>query len=360
MDNWFDRANSYNYYNDVELMNKKKRHHYIPKFYLKRFSNNTDGKFLSLYNINNKKFIHKAPIKSQAYENYLYGENDDIENALAVLEGKVARMFYYWTEERILYPPPKNTDAFKILMQFILYQAFRTPSSGIKVMKMLNEGLKAILKETYPHFAENEEDWTLVHENPVLLGFIKSIEHLHLLEFLDCKFLLNLSPLHFVTSDTPVIFYNQLLEQADNYVGATALVSKGLQVFYPIHPRLMICLYDPIVYDFGNECDGYYSTESVREVHQLNALQLANCESQLFFDELISEAYISELFKQFDEYRGTSKNINQCIDYDNRRALLIGSEEIRIGLNLNFFKLKVNPNDFKLQISPLRHPSFLR
>lgn len=84
-------------------MADKKRHHYIPRFYLKRFSINNDGKSLGLYNLKNKKFIQNAPLKSQAYENFLYGEDDEIENALAEMENTVAKMFYYWTEEKLLY-----------------------------------------------------------------------------------------------------------------------------------------------------------------------------------------------------------------------------------------------------------------
>ena len=341
-------------------MVKKKRHHYIPRFYLKRFSVKNEGKFLGLYNLNNRKFIQNAPLKSQAYENFLYGEDDEIENALAEMEGRVAKMFYYWTEEKLLYPPPTETNGFKLLKRFILYQAFRTPKSGNDIMAMLNQGLKTVVKEFKPDLWESLKDGTLVHENPVLLGLIHSIEHEHLLGFLDCKFLVNLSLLPFVTSDAPVILYNQLMEQADNYMGATGFVAKGLQIFYPIHPRLMICLYDSSVYDFGDGCENCCSTESIEEVHQLNGLQLANCKSQLFFDDLISEEYVIELCKHFEEYRGTSKNINRIINQGNRKFFLTSSEDIHIGLDLDFFKLKVDPNDFKNEITPLRHPSLER
>ena len=87
-------------------MTKKKKHHYIPRFYLKRFSVNNEGKIIGLYNHKNKIFIQRAPLKHQACENFLYGEDDEIENALAEMENDVARMFYYWTEEKLLYPPP--------------------------------------------------------------------------------------------------------------------------------------------------------------------------------------------------------------------------------------------------------------
>ncbi|WP_163409014.1 DUF4238 domain-containing protein [Flavobacterium ajazii] len=339
-------------------MVKKKKHHYIPRFYLKRFSNNNEGKFLGLYNLNNKKFIQNAPLKSQAYENFLYGEDDEIENALAEMESNVARMFYYWTEEKLLYPPPIESNGFKLLKRFILYQAFRTPKSGNDIMERLNQGMKAVVKELRPDLWKNMKDAVLEHKNPVLLGLIHSIEYEHLLDFLDCKFLVNLSLLPFITSDAPVIIYNQLMEQAGNYKGATGLVAKGLQIFYPINPRLMICLYDSSVYDFGNGCNNCCSTESIEEVHQLNGLQLINSKSQLFFDDLISEEYIIELCKHFEKYRGTSKNIHQFINMGTRKLLYMSSEDIHINLKLDCFKLKVDSNKFKNNIVPLRHTSF--
>ncbi len=336
----------------------KKRHHYIPKFYLRRFSVNNNGRSLGLYNLDNKKFIQNAPLKSQAYENFLYGEDDEIENALAEMENTVAKMFYYWTEKKLLYPPPVETNGFKLLKRFILYQTFRTPKSGNEIMKGLNQGLKTVVQEFEPDLWESFKDGTLVHENPVLLGLFHAIKHEQLLDFLDCKFLVNLTLLPFVTSDVPVILYNQLMEHADNYMGSTGLVVKGLQIFYPIHPRLMICFYDSNVYDFG---DGYInccSTESIDEVHQLNGLQLINSNSQLFFGDSISEEYITELLNHFEKYRKTTKNINQIINQGSRKFFFTSSEDAHIDLSLDFFKLKVNPNDFKNEIVPIRHPSF--
>jgi|SRR6218665_1350145 len=339
-------------------MAKKKRHHYIPRFYLKRFSNNNEGNFLGLYNLNNKKFIQNAPLKSQAYENYLYGEDDEIENALAQMESNVARMFYYWTEEKLLYPPPTESNGFKLLKRFILYQAFRTPKSGDNTMETLNEGLKTVVKEFKQDLWNKIKDGTLVHENPVLLSLLHSAEYEHLLNYLECKFIVNLSLLPFITSDSPVIFYNQLMEKAGSYISATGLVAKGLQIFYPIHPRLMICLYDPTVYNLGNSSEGCCSTESVAEIHQLNGLQFINCKSQLFFNDFISEEYVKELKNHYRDYKGKKRKINQIINRDSRKYFYMGSEDTTINLDLDFFALKVNPNDYKDEIAPLRHPSF--
>lgn len=339
-------------------MSKKKKHHYVPRFYLKRFSANNEGKFLGLYNLENEVFIEKAPLKNQACKNHLYGKDDEIENALASMESEVAKMFYYWTEERLLFPPPPETNGFKLLKQFILYQSYRTPKSGIDITKTINQSLKKVIKEFKPDLWKSFKDSTLIYENPELLGLLNSVKHINLLNFLDCKFLVNLSLLPFITSDAPVIYYNQLMEKAGNYVGATGLVAKGLQIFYPIHPRLMICLYDPKVYDFGDGNEDCSATESIEEVHSLNGLQLINSQSQLFFNQNISKEYIIELSNNYKEYRQSSKNINEIIKQGNRKFLFTSSESAHIDLELSFFKLKINPLNFKNEIAPIRHSSF--
>jgi hypothetical protein len=341
-------------------MARKKRHHYIPRFYLKRFSVNSEGKFIGLYNHINNVFVQEAPLRHQAYKNFLYGEDDEVENALAEMENNVAKMFYYWTEEKLLIPPPLESNGFKLLKRFILYQAFRTPKSGNELMQSLNEGLKTVLKEFKKDLWKQMEGGSFVHENPVLLSLINSIKHENLLNHLDCKFLVNLSELPLITSDAPVILYNQLMEAADNYVGATGLVAKGLQIFYPIHPRLMVCLYDSTVYDLGNGCANCCSTESIDEIHQLNALQFINSEAQLFFDEIVSKDYIKELCKQYGEYRNGAKNVNTLVNSGSKKFFFTGTKDAHINLNLDFFKILVNPKDYQNEIAPLRHPSFTR
>ena len=338
-------------------MSKKKKHHYIPRFYLKRFSIGETGKNISLYNHKNKIFINAAPIKHQGCENYLYGEDEVIENALAKMESEVAKMFYYWTEEKLLYPPPKGTNGYILLKRFIIYQANRTPSSGRQIEDSVNESMKTMLKAYQPNLWQKLKDNTIGFNNPVLKALIGAIENEKLLDFLDFGFVVNLSLLPFVTSDSPVVLYNQLMEKAGNYIGATGLVAKGLQVFYPIHPRLMICLYDSNVYEFNNGENDCGSTESIDEVHQLNSLQIINSDTQIFFNDFVNKEYAELLFEENESYRNDFKNINTIFTREGRNFFFMSSKDPHINLSLDFFKLKVNPKDFNREIAPLRHPS---
>ena len=338
-------------------MNKRKNHHYVPRFYLKRFSINGDGKIIGLYNHISKIYKCNAPIKHQASAAYLYGTDDVIESELEKLETTIAKLFYYWTEEKILVPPPPNSNAYSILKRFILYQLYRTPKSGNDTMRSINEGFQAILPFVKSDIKVEYEKIEIVNKSPVILSLLYSSEYEFLLNFLDCKFIVNLSSISFITSDSPVILYNQYLERFGVYMGATGLPVKGLQIFYPIHPRLMICLFDPKVYDCGKS-ENCISTEKEDDVNQLNILQCLNSEQQLFFDETISKKYIENIVAEKED-KPPAKNINSILRTpDNRAFLLLSSEGIKIDLDLSFFKIICGVRS--LEVSPLRHPSLER
>lgn len=321
-------------------MSKRKNHHYVPRFYLKRFSHSNEGLLIGLYNLKNKIFIKKAPVKHQASSDYLYGKDDEVESELSKLESNISKLFYYWTEEKLLIPPPENSNGLTILKRFILYQIFRTPKAGEDVNKSSDKALKILSKNIFPEMWEEIKDSKLQHSEPALLALLNCVDKEHTLDFLSCKFLVNLSDLPFITSDAPVVLYNQLMENCDNYVGATGLTSKGLQIFYPIHPRLMICLFDSNEYDYGTtDC---ISTKLVEDSHQLNALQFINCNSQLFFNEYIEKDYLDLMIREYQPEKNGRKIINEFITTSDGRKFLYSSfEDSKIKLHLSFCTAKI-------------------
>lgn len=340
-------------------MSKRKNHHYVPRFYLKRFSVNGEGKTIGLYNYKNKVFIPNAPIKHQASKDFLYGKDDGTESDLAKLESAISKLFHYWTEEKILIPPPKDSKAFSAIKRFILYQIYRTPKAGNEALEHLNDAFQKFIPFIEPNNADKFKELKIVHEEATLLMLLHSADKEYLLNYLDCKFIVNLSELSFITSDSPVILYNQYMEKSGTYIGATGLPSKGLQIFYPIHPRLMICLYDPNVYNCGDTTN-CISTEEIDDIHQFNVMQFLNSDSQLFFDEFISKEYIEEcIINEYNDKKAPPKNVNKVIKTkDNRTFFFTSSENFHANLELSFFKLICDLDNSGF--TPLRHPSLER
>lgn len=336
-------------------MGVRKKHHYVPRFYLKRFSVNNEGKVLGLYNHKSEIFIANAPLKHQACETFLYGRDDEVEAELGKLESNVAKMFHYWTEEKILIPPPENTNGFTLLKRFILYQLYRTPKAGNNLNNAFNGAFHELIKIYEPGKSKNFDGLNLVHPDPVLLALLNSADKEHLLNFLSCKFVVNLSLLPFISSDAPVVMYNQFMEQKELYTGATSLAVKGLQIFYPIHPRLMVCFYDPKIYSCGDN-DDCISTDLVEDIHQLNAMQYINSNSQLFFNEYIVKEYIETIVNAFSQEKKKSRPVNQIIKKDEKVYFFSSFEDAHINLELSFFKI-INHESVEFEVAPLRHPS---
>lgn len=339
-------------------MAKKKRHHYIPRFYLKRFSADIDGKLIGLYNHKSDVFIEAASLRHQAYENFLYGEDDEVENALADLEAHIGKMFYYWTVEKDLYPPPSNSNGLKVLQRFLIYQIHRTPRMGKELTDGINDAFAKILERFEPQTYEKFKVGRIENDNIVLLALLNSIGKEHMLNYMECKFVVNLSELPLITSDAPVIMYNQLMEAAGQYVDATGLAVKGLQIFYPIHPRLLLCLFDPEIYECDKGSKNCTSTESVDDIHQLNALQYINSDAQLFFNDMFSKDYFELLKEEYGDYRKVDRSKNKALEIEGRKPMFIASEAPQIDLNLSFFKTVVDHKHYKNEQAPLRHSSF--
>ena len=104
-------------------MPDNKKHHYVPRFYLKRFSR--DSKSINIWNIPQRKIITTAPYRDQCYKNYFYGKEPNIEKALGLVESNVGSILTSISDTETL--PEQFSDDFVILVLYILMQHVRTP-----------------------------------------------------------------------------------------------------------------------------------------------------------------------------------------------------------------------------------------
>ncbi len=271
-------------------MSARKKHHYIPQFYLKKFSIREEKKVIGLYNHQKDIFINEAAIRHQACEKYLYGRNGEVEEDLSKLEFWASKMMEVMLTSFI--PPPQNSNAYDVIKKYLLYQMHRTLKAGNELDDTVTKAMHAVFK-LQQNYEKDYQNLRVVHEDPTLVSLSYSDQMMPFMNYLSCKLLVNLSHLPFITSDNPVIKYNQFMESKGSYIGATGIAVKGLQIFFPIHPKMMICLYDPYVYKYGSSKKYSIITESVDEVHQLNCLQYLTSESQLFFGDYISKEYVT-------------------------------------------------------------------
>lgn len=337
-----------------------KNHHYVPQALLKNFSVGGERKQIALYNHTTDLFVAQASIKHQASKDYLYGKDGGVESALSVLEGEGAKIINTMRETFV--PPSVNDNAYRVFKRYMLTQMYRTLRAGREMEEGLNRAFQAMWQFD-PEYKEKYADLRIKHEYAEVEMLGRAQEYVPLLDFLDCKLLVNLSELPFIISDNPVVTYNRMMQLKNNYVGATAIPVKGLQIFFPVFDRMMVCLYDPKMYQYNGKDEFRIITESVDDVHQLNALQYLTSESQLFFNEMVPEEYIRALVNEFKESReGKGPFSRKIVDTSGPKPkyyIVNSSLDPTIDLQLSFITLTKEAIQYIPDgPAPYRHPTF--
>lgn len=159
---------------------------------------------------------------------------------------------------------------------------------------------------------------------------------------LESGILINNSKIPFISSDSPVIFNNQIHLDA----GFTALFSRGLQIHCPISPNLYLLLYDPDFYSI----DGNKIIPDV-DINRLNALQLLHCNEILILSDDIPVSYLEALERKFLKRRKTRmpkiKTIISELQGDGRRNDIDTYTIENANTHMIFDFLRFNYQEFK-------------
>src|SRR5690606_17127565 len=115
---------------------------------------------------------------------------------------------------------------------------------------------------------------------------------------LNYKLLINKTEVSFISSDFPVVKYNQFLEKKKWNHGKTGYGNTGLQIFIPLNSKIILMLYDSTVYKVGFKKQPNLDISNKKDIDQLNILQILNSYSTLFFDEKITNHYITSLIEK--------------------------------------------------------------
>ena len=238
---------------------KKRKQHYIPRFYLKSFAVPKKGEYYTncFEKSNFKQF--EVNIKDVGCENYFYEIAKDVpqemEDTLSEFENEFSQVYNKLVSRasvRCLKWKEKEVFA-----QFIIVQEARTLEMREKLrdmVKSLNNWLldKRLSKE---HEKEIKEISTEEGIRDLHLGIIKRdlSENSAMVDMLlNMKWAIfeNNTAFPFWTSDHPVNRYNPY--DFSPY-GNLGLLCRGIEVFFPLTPKLGLSICDPIEYFFGPE-----------------------------------------------------------------------------------------------------------
>jgi len=223
-------------------MGEKNRQHYVPKFYLRNFSNSKNA--IDTFNISNSKYIQNASIKDMCQKHNFYGSDKKVENFLNVeIETRASLIFRKILDTNKL---PNSLDNYLHLVMFLLISEARNLKTADSANNMADFMAKTLI-ENHPDFKDLDlEKFRIVLNTPANFNIKIAMESI--------EFVLDLEPIlivdqtgarRFITSDNPLIRYNSFY-LSKNYPGGFGYVTRGLQLFFPISPHKCILLYDSL------------------------------------------------------------------------------------------------------------------
>lgn len=243
----------------------QRRQHYVPQFYLRRFGE-ANGRTTSLVRLSNGSLVEGAPIRRQAYENYLYGRDGIVEPALSRREQAFANAVDGVL--RNLHVPAYGTDGHRELLQFVLCQLWRTPAGAEEVRQacISMEG------------ADDLADW------PPAAQLTRSLQwaafSVPLVVDLRLTMIVNATSIEFVTSDTPVVRANPWIGEGRQ----RGLAQRGAIIVVPLSPEVTLLLYDAAVYAPSIPLLGdYFAFTDEAQVVELNQLQCMSAQRCVYF-----------------------------------------------------------------------------
>lgn len=324
----------------------KRKQHYIPKFYLRNFSINGNGKQIGVFNSGTSVFIPGAKLKTQGCSPFFYGKDGKIENVLADIESEAAPLLMEIINTKNV--PRHGSDEFFRTLYFVTLMDLRNPTestgileSGEKLRETLHE-MSAGRIEIEPGKMMNKEEAIKIALSHVNMCYEACVD-------LKLKLLINNTSVPFLTSDNPVVKYNQFLEQKKWNGGMTGYGLVGLQIFWPLNPNLILLFYDMATYKIGNKRDNTLLIENSQEVDQINLLQMLNCDSLLFFNQNVAKAYLEKLSSTSARFTKANRPVSEIFPLiiktpegqRQEKVIRKGETDCKVGLkisNINFSK----------------------
>ena len=227
-------------------MPQNKKQHFVPRFYLKRFS--PDGKSINIWNLSSKQKIISTSLKNQCCKDYFYGKKLDVEKGLSINEGQMATILKI-IDKRCELPPKLSPDHLAIIF-YVTMQHGRTKYAADQVDEMNDQIFKHLHRQQLKSEGIDIDQYNITIQDAQLISLKIVVHSYPLLLDLEYKLLLNKTDVEFVTSDNPLVLYNQLFSFR-KIASNTGLTQKGLQIFLPISPKSALIFYDPDVYAVG-------------------------------------------------------------------------------------------------------------
>jgi hypothetical protein len=256
-------------------MGQSRSHHFVPQFYLRRFSD--DGRSIRVLNKASDRIIERAPIKGQCAVDNLHGWHEDAEQTLSVIESDCAVTIDELLRTGIV--PQRGSPDHTNILVFVALQHGRTVAHGEINSQFTDHFWKQILRGRPELSSINLDDYVIRDEHPVALPMITSLKAFDYLSSLDAVLLSSGEQIGFITSDNPVVLYNSMRSEVW-WEGVVGLDCEGLQVFLPLSQQTCLYLFDRAAY--ANASNTIGRRASIEDVLKVNALTILNSHKNIY------------------------------------------------------------------------------
>lgn len=271
-------------------MPANKLQHYVPRCYLRSFCIDDTGAAINLFNIAREVAIPRAPAKNQCARPYFYGKDGELEKALQEPEGLYAECL----RKAVADPIKLSPDDLFGLRTFMLLQAFRSAAWVDKQRTQLEAQREMFREEATPELLKQ---LTMTEIEIVEMAFKMFTSCLPTIGDLDTCVLVNKTAREFISSDDPVVHTNRYHAQK-RFLGGSGLRNSGTMLFMPMTPRLLLVAFDPFVYKLEGRIGHVAPIADIREIDNLNQMQVVHADSNLYFSSWAQKAFVSTAFNR--------------------------------------------------------------
>lgn len=319
---------------------ENKYQHYVPQFYLRNFSNN--GKSIGTYIFDCHRFVTNASIKKVCGRDFLYGEDLVIEKWFQELEGIWCNIIGKIISSGKM---DMNEETWTYLMMFFYLSDVRTAYAADTFIHGKKLSVKASAKLYREHKRiemsdEEIENIPITADKPNLY-YLKNLKHLmEMVGDLSIVLLHNTSSRQFVTSDCPVVKYNQLFVARD-YIRSYGYGQVGFQCFLPISPHFCLVLYDDVVYKCKNERNFVIRINAPDQIIELNKLFVENSRQAIYFNNTERDWVIQRMvYKKHD----TSQRFANSVLGNEKQGYLIVHSSDCVRTKVKLPQFTINPD----------------
>lgn len=327
------------------MPNKTKKQHYVPRFYLKNFSNkNKDEFFIHCYDID-KKDSYPANIKNIGEEKDFYKIADENYEE-----------FFQKTEEwasPIINNLSKNGKIKSLnivknrekLSLFLAIQFLRTKEMREDLLEIFSKISMHLQKHNLSKemelLVEEIDEKNIKHNQMGFIGHgaLKMIDELLSKKWVVLK---NKTEIDFLTSDNPVVLYNPH--------GFLGVASKYIHIFYPINPKLCLCLLDPLNYSNFGEYKKFEGNEISMNIRKTEKYQINSIDDVNMINDVQSKNATKHIFSKHNSFDRVS-----CLV---EKGLIVPSEK-RERVKFQVFKNTENGNDIIVTSNPNNRVNFI-